>query len=119
MKLLNNVQLIGHLGNAPEIKEHDGKMVAKFSLATSEEWLDKTSKEKRKNIEWHQVVCFNQIANIVKNHLKKGTQIYVAGKLKTSKWQDKNNANHYTTEIVADDLIMFDDKKIKPDAGDE
>ena len=111
MKSLNRVQLIGNLGNDPEIKEHDGKVISKFSIATSEEWLDKSTNEKRKNIEWHRVVCFNYLATIVKNHLKKGTKIYLAGKLKTTKWQDKNNENHYATDIIAEELIMLDSKQ--------
>src|SRR3990167_4627154 len=98
MKSLNTVKLIGHLGSDPEIKEYDGKAVSKFSIATGEEWIDKATNEKRGCTEWHKVVCFNKLANITKDYLKKGTRVYVAGKLRTSKWQDKNNENHYTTE---------------------
>jgi len=116
MKSLNQVQLIGHLGNDPETKEYEGKMVSKFSLATGEECLDKATNEKRKSVEWHRIICFNKMANIAKTYFKKGTQIYLAGKLKTTKWQDKNNTNHYTTEIVVDDVIMLDEKKSDSDS---
>ena len=119
MKSLNMVQLIGNLGSDPEVKEHDGKMVSKFSIATSETWLDKATNEKRKNIEWHRIVCFNQVAKIAKAHLKKGTKIYLAGKLKTTKWQDKNNENHYATDIIAEELIMLDSKQSVAHEGND
>lgn len=110
MKSLNNVQLIGHLGNDPEVITHDGKLLVKFSLATGETWVDKTTSEKKNTTEWHKVVCFNKLAEIVKGYLKKGAKVYLSGKLKTSKWQDKHHENHYTTEIVAEDFIMLDAK---------
>lgn len=110
MKSLNQVQLIGHVGNDPEGKETAGKMISKFAIATSEEWLDKSTTEKQNNTEWHKVVCFNKLAEIVNKYLKKGARVYLSGKLKTSKWQDKNNESRYTTEIVADELIMLDAK---------
>ena len=108
MKSLNQVQLIGNLGSDPECKDHNGKMIAKFSIATGEEWIDKTTNEKRGGTEWHKVVCFSKLAEIAQSYLKKGAKVYVAGKLKTSKWQDKNNENHFTTEVIVDDLIMLD-----------
>lgn len=110
MRSLNNVQLIGHVGSDPEIKELNGKMIAQFSIATSEEWKDKVTHEKQSYTEWHKVVCFNKLAEIVKSYLKKGARIYLSGKLKTSKWQDKNNETRYTTEIIADELILLDSK---------
>ena len=110
MKSLNQVQLIGHLGNDPEVKEANGKIISKFSVATSEEWLDKATSEKQRNTEWHTVVCFNKLADIVNRYLKKGARVYLSGKLKTSKWQDKNNENRFTTEVIAEELIMLDSK---------
>lgn len=110
MKSLNKVQLIGNVGLDPESKEHEGKMVSKFSVATSEEWLGKNTTEKKTHTEWHKVVCFSKLAEIVNRYLKKGARIYISGKLKTSQWQDKNNENRYTTEIIADELIMLDSK---------
>lgn len=111
MKSLNLVQLIGHLGGDPEVKELNGKVVSKFAIATGEEWIDKVTNEKRGGTEWHKVVCFNKLAEIVRDYLKKGTRVYVSGKQKTTKWQDKNNENHYTTEVIVDELIMLDSKQ--------
>jgi single-strand DNA-binding protein len=110
VKSLNSVQLIGNLGSDPECKEHGDKMVAKFSMATAEEWLSKSDSEKQSHTEWHKIVCFNKLAEIVKTYLKKGARVYISGKLKTSQWQDKNNENRYTTEIIADEFIMLDAK---------
>ena len=110
MKTLNSIQLIGHVGSDPEFKDTSGKMVSKFSVATGEEWLDKSTSKKLTNTEWHKIVCFNKLAEIVNKYLKKGAKIYISGKLKTSTWQDKNNENRSTTEIVADELIMLDSK---------
>jgi single-strand DNA-binding protein len=111
MKSLNNVQLIGHLGHDPETKEINGKMVSVFSIATSEEWLDKATTKKCTNTEWHKIVCFSKLADIVNRYLKQGARIYLSGKLKTSKWQDKNNETRHTTEIIAEELIMLDNKQ--------
>ena len=110
MRALNLVQLIGHLGGDPESQSKDGLGVTKFSVATSESWLDKASGERRMTSEWHRVVCFSQLAELTKKHLTKGSKVYVSGKLKTSKWQDKHNETRYTTEVIADDLIMLDPK---------
>lgn len=111
MKSLNSVQLIGHFGGDPETKELNGKMVSKFSVATSEEWVDKATSEKQSSAEWHRIVCFNKLADIVNRYLKKGSRVYLSGRIKTSKWQDKNNESRYTTEIIADELIMLDAKE--------
>jgi single-strand DNA-binding protein len=110
MKSLNKVQLLGNLGADPEYKEHEGTMVSKFSLATVEERLGKSAIEKQINTQWHKVVCFNKLAEIVNKYLKKGDRIYISGKLKTSKWQDKNNENRFTTEVIADELLMLSNK---------
>jgi single-strand DNA-binding protein len=110
MKSLNQVQLIGHIGADPEYQENSGVEVSKFSLATADEWLDKSTAEKLSRSEWHKVVCFNKLAAITNQYLKKGMRIYISGKLKTTKWQDKNNENRYATEIVANELIMLDGK---------
>jgi single-strand DNA-binding protein len=119
MKSLNTVQLIGHLGNDPESIKHDDKLIVKLSIATNESWTDKTSKEKKTATEWHRVVCFNKLAEVVDKYLKKGTRVYLSGKLKTSKWKDKNDETHATTEIVADELIMLDGKLSEKDPIDE
>ena len=99
---LNKVLLIGRLGADPEIKQtQGGKGFASLSLATSENWKDKNSGEKKEKTEWHRVVIFNEgLVNVVKQYLKKGAQIYVEGQLTTNKYTDNNGQEKYSTQIV-------------------
>jgi len=100
---LNKVLLIGRLGADPEIKQMvNGKSVARFSLATSNTWKDKNTGEKKEKTEWHRVVIFNEgLANVVKQYLKKGSQVYIEGQLSTRKWRDeKAGQDKYSTEVV-------------------
>ncbi len=100
---LNKVLLIGRLGADPEIKQMvNGKSVARFSLATSNTWKDKNTGEKKEKTEWHRVVIFNEgLANVVKQYLKKGSQVYIEGQLSTRKWRDeKTGQDKYSTEVV-------------------
>ena len=100
---LNKVLLIGRLGADPEIKQMvNGKNVARFSLATSNTWKDKNTGEKKEKTEWHRVVIFNEgLANVVKQYLKKGSQVYIEGQLSTRKWRDeKTGQDKYSTEVV-------------------
>ncbi len=99
---LNKVLLIGRLGNDPEIKQmQNGKSVARLSVATSENWKDKNSGEKKEKIEWHRVVIFNEgLVNVVQQYLKKGAQIYIEGQLSTNKYTDSNGVEKYSTQIV-------------------
>ena len=100
---LNKVLLIGRLGADPEIKQMvNGKNVARFSLATSNTWKDKNTGEKKEKTEWHRIVIFNEgLANVVKQYLKKGSQVYIEGQLSTRKWRDeKSGQDKYSTEIV-------------------
>ena len=99
---VNKVILIGNLGIDPEIKTfQNGGRVATLSLATSESWKDRDSGEKREKTEWHRVVIFNErIIDIVEKFVKKGSKLYLEGKLETRKWQDQNGQDKYTTEIV-------------------
>ena len=100
---LNKVLLIGRLGADPEIKQMvNGKSVARLSLATSQNWKDKNTGEKKEKTEWHRVVVFNEgLVNVVKQYLKKGAQIYVEGQLSTRKWKDEQSGqDKYSTEIV-------------------
>lgn len=99
---LNKVLLIGRLGNDPEIKQmQNGKSVARLSVATSENWKDKNSGEKKEKTEWHRVVIFNEgLVNVVQQYLKKGAQIYVEGQLSTNKYTDKDGQEKYSTQIV-------------------
>lgn len=99
---LNKVNLIGNVGKDPEIRSmQDGREVASFSIATSESWKDKSSGERKERTEWHRVAVFSQpLVNIIKQHVKKGSRLFVEGSLHTRKWTDQSGAEKYTTEIV-------------------
>ena len=100
---LNKVLLIGRLGADPEIKQMvNGKSVARFSLATSQNWKDKNTGEKKEKTEWHRIVVFNEgLVNVIQQYLKKGAQIYVEGQLSTRKWKDEQTGqDKYSTEVV-------------------
>jgi single-strand DNA-binding protein len=108
---VNKVILIGNLGNDPEIRyTPNGSAVANVSLATSESWRDKQSGEMQDRTEWHRVVFFNRLAEIVGEYLKKGSKIYVEGALRTRKWQDKSGLDRQTTEIIANEMAMLDSR---------
>lgn len=108
MAALNLVQLIGNLGRDPETRyTPGGSSVTNISLGTTEHWNDKTSGEKKEATEWHRVVFFGKLAEVAGEYLKKGSLVYVAGKVKTRKWQDKDGRDRYTTEIIADSLQML------------
>ena len=102
MGSVNKVALIGRLGQDPEIKAMaSGEKLAKFSLATSETWRDKSTGERREKTEWHNVVIFNEgLAKVAENYLKKGALVHIEGSLQTRKWQDQSGADRYSTEIV-------------------
>jgi single-strand DNA-binding protein len=105
---VNKVILVGNLGNDPEVRySPDGKPVAKITLATSEQWKDRNTGEQQEKTEWHRVVFFGRLAEIVGEYLKKGRQIYVEGKLQTNKWQGQDGQDRYTTEIVANEMQML------------
>ena len=100
---LNKVQLIGRLGEDPEIKQMvNGKNVARLSVATSQSWKDKSTGERKEKTEWHRVVIFNEgLVNIVQQYLKKGANVYLEGQLSTRKWKDeKSGQDKYSTEVV-------------------
>lgn len=108
---INKVILIGNLGKDPELRQMpSGGAVVNLSLATSDTWKDKASGEARERTEWHNVVFFNKLAEIVAQYLKKGSRVYVEGALRTRKWQDKDGQDRYTTEIVASDMQMLDSR---------
>lgn len=108
---VNKVILIGNLGNDPEVRyTPNGNAVASISLATSETWRDKQSGELQDRTEWHRIVFFNRLAEIVGEYLHKGSKIYIEGSLRTRKWQDKNNIDRYTTEIIAGEMHMLDSR---------
>ena len=111
---VNKVILIGILGRDPEIRHMpNGNAVANVTIATSESWKDKNSGETQERTEWHRVVFFRRLAEVVGEWVKKGSKIYVEGRLQTRKWQDKNGQDRYTTEIVADQMQMLDSKQSK------
>jgi len=105
---INKVILVGNLGRDPEIKyTASGGAIANLTVATSETWNDKQTGEKVEKTEWHRVVAFQRLAEIMGEYLKKGSQVYIEGKLQTRKWQDQNGQDRYTTEIVASDMQML------------
>src|SRR5688572_32251501 len=109
MSGVNKVILIGNLGADPEIRHlQNGISVANFRIATSETFKDKTTGEKREQTEWHSIVAWRGLAEITEKYLRKGSKVYVEGKLRTRNWQDKDGQTRYTTEIVADELTMLD-----------
>ncbi len=108
---INKVILIGNLGNDPEVRYMpDGGAVANITVATSEQWKDKQSGERQERTEWHRVVLFRRLGEIAGEYLKKGSKVYIEGKLQTRKWQDQNGNDRYTTEIVANELQMLDSR---------
>ena len=108
MASVNKVILVGNLGRDPETKYMpDGAAITNASLATSFQWTDKTSGEKKEETEWHRIVFRGRLAEIAGEYLKKGSQVYVEGRLQTRKWQDKDGQDKYTTEIVANAMQML------------
>ena len=109
MASINKVILVGNLGRDPETRyKPDGGAITNASIATTDTWKGKTSGERKEATEWHRVVFFNRLAEIAAEYLKKGSQVYVEGKLRTRKWQDKSGKDRFTTEIVADSMQMLD-----------
>lgn len=108
---INKVILIGNLGNAPEINmTASGAVVATISVATAESYKDKNTGQLVPKTEWHRVVAFQRLAEIMRDYLKKGSKVYIEGRLQTRKWQDQSGQDRYTTEIVANELQMLDSK---------
>ena len=106
---INKVILIGNLGTDPEVRYMpQGGAVANLTVATSESWTDKATNEKKEQTEWHRVVIYQRLAEIAGEYLRKGSKVYLEGKLKTRKWTDKDGVERYTTEIVANELQMLD-----------
>lgn len=108
---VNKVIIVGNLGNDPEMRTMpNGEAVATLSVATSESWMDKNTGERREQTEWHRVVFFRRQAEVCGQYLRKGSKVYVEGKLRTRKWQDQNGQDRYTTEIVGDVMQMLDSR---------
>ena len=105
---INKVILIGNLGKDPEVRYMaNGGAVCNVTLATTESWKDKQSGEQKDKTEWHNIVFYRRLAEIAGEYLRKGSQIYVEGRLQTRKWQDKNGNDRYTTEIIANEMQML------------
>lgn len=113
---INKVILIGNLGADPEVRYTPaGSAVANLRLATSDSWRDKQTGEMQDRTEWHRVVCFNRLGEIAGEYLRKGSKVYIEGRIQTRKWQDNTGNDRYTTEIVAGEMQMLDSRG---DAGD-
>ncbi len=105
---VNKVILVGHLGRDPEVRySPSGAAIANVTIATSEGWKDKQTGEQQERTEWHRVVFFSRLAEIAGEYLRKGSQVYVEGRLQTRKWQDQSGQDRYTTEIVANEMQML------------
>jgi single-strand DNA-binding protein len=108
--MLNKAQIIGRLGNDPEVRyTGNGDCVATLSVATSERWKDKQG-EQQEHTEWHRVVLWKRLGEIAGEYLKKGSLVYIEGRLQTRKWTDQNQVDRYTTEITAREMKMLDSK---------
>ena len=108
MASVNKAILIGNLGKDPELKFlPSGQPVANFPIATSEKWKDKSTGETKEQTEWHNIIMFGKLAEIAGQYLKKGSSVFVEGRLQTRKWQDKNGQDRYTTEIIANEMKML------------
>ena len=109
---VNLVIILGNLGNDPEVRYMpNGEPVANLSIATSETWNDKNTGEKREKTEWHRVVAYRRTAEIIGQYTRKGSKLYVEGKLQTRKWTDNNGVDRYTTEIIADSVQLLDSRR--------
>lgn len=112
MRGVNKVILIGHLGADPEPRYMpNGDQTVSVSLATSEQWKDRTTGEVKERTEWHRLVAFRRLAEIMGQYLRKGSKLYVEGRLRTRKWQDQGGQDRYTTEIVIDEMQMLDSRR--------
>ena len=117
-KGINKVIVLGNLGNDPECTfMPNGNAVAKISIATSESWKDKQTGQDQERTEWHRVVFFGKLAEIVDKYLLKGAKVYIEGSLRTNKWQDKDGNDRYTTEIMANEMQMLDRKSDNQQQG--
>ena len=112
---VNKVIIVGNLGRDPEVRHTaSGAAVANVTVATTDSWTDRQSGEKQERTEWHRVVFFSRLAEIVGEYLRKGSQVYIEGRLQTRKWQDKDGQDKYTTEIIANDMQMLGGRENQP-----
>ena len=105
---INKVIIVGNLGGDPETRYMpSGSAVTNITVATNESWKDKQTGEQKDRTEWHKVAMFNRLAEVAAEYLRKGSQVYIEGKLRTRKWQDKSGQDRWTTEIIADEMQML------------
>lgn len=109
---VNKVILIGNVGRDPEVRRlENGIVIASFSLATSESYIDKTTNERKENTDWHNVVMYRGLAEIAEKYIHKGDKVYIEGKLRTRSWNDLNGNPRYTTEIITEEMTMLSPKR--------
>lgn len=118
---INKVILVGHVGQDPDVRfMPDGTTAMNFSVATNRRWTDRTSGELREETDWHRISVFDKLADVMAKFLKKGTQVYVEGRLRTRKWTDKDNVERYTTEVVAGVIqLLGRPERSEGDSGSE
>jgi single-strand DNA-binding protein len=117
MSSLNKIMLIGHLGKDPEIRyTPDGSAVASFSLATSENWTDKSG-SRQEHTEWHNIVAWSRLADLSKRFLTKGRQVYIEGRIRSREWNDKDGNKRRTTEVIATQMVLLGSRPQGADAG--
>ena len=108
---INKAIIVGNLGQDPEVRfMPNGEAVANFTVATSETWKDKQTGEQKEKTEWHRITMYKRLAEIAGEYIKKGSKVYIEGKLQTRKWQNQQGVDQYTTEIVANEMQMLDGK---------
>lgn len=114
---INKAIIVGTVGRDPEIRHTaSGSAICNLSVATSEKWKDKQTGEQKENTEWHRVAMFGRLAEITGEYVKKGSQVYIEGRIQTRKWQDKDGQDRYTTEIVANEMQMLGGRGDSSDA---
>jgi single stranded DNA-binding protein (ssb) len=118
MASVNKVIIVGNLGRDPELKYmQNGDAVCNMSVATTSSWKDKSTGEKKEDTEWHRVVLYRRLAEVAGEYLRKGRSVYIEGRLKTRKWQDKDGIERYTTEIIGEQLQMLGGSSGSEDGG--
>lgn len=118
MASVNKVILVGNLGRDPEVRySAEGAAICNISIATTSQWKDRNSGERREETEWHRVVLYNRMAEIAGEYLRKGRPVYIEGRLRTRKWQGQDGKDNYTTEIIADQMQMLGTRDSAGEAG--
>lgn len=117
---VNKAIIVGNVGQDPEVRyTPSGSAIAEISVATSEQWKDKTSGEKQERTEWHRITFFGRLAEVVGEYVRKGTQLYVEGSIRTEKWQDKQGNDRYTTKIIGSEMQMLGGRRSNDGASNQ